>query len=145
MKRPRTLFVVFVIICSMIFMGSLYGAPDGQRSAKFSEKHLRMIEASLVNALENPSPAVQASAAKVLKEIKAYASQYSFSRTIIPLMRILKDDEADLQARLSAAVALHVLGSGRGDFAISREALFTDVPRVKTLCSWLTHQRRHVE
>jgi hypothetical protein len=57
-------------------------------------------------------------------------------------MHIVKDEDADAASRVVAALALHDLHSGRGDFAISRTAELSHNKRVKHLCSWLAYNRK---
>jgi hypothetical protein len=46
-------------------------------------------------------------------------------------MHILNGEDHTASARILAALTLHELHSARGDFAIARNAIFTDDARVK--------------
>ena len=108
---------------------------------RFSEEKLNRIEKNLVLAMESSMPSLQASAALVLKQVKSIAPEYGFNSAVIPLMRILKDEQGETNVRIAAALSLQDLKSARGDFAIQRSAQFSDNDRVKHICSWLTYQR----
>ena len=99
------------------------------------------IEKSLVMALRTPSPGMQASASQVIRDLKVLLPDQEFSLLLIPLMRIVKDEEADVAVRMVAALALHDLESGQGDFTIKRVAQFTKNDRMKHLCTWLAYTR----
>jgi hypothetical protein len=99
------------------------------------------IERSLSMALRTPSSGMQASASQVLRDLKVLLPDQEFSLLVIPLMGIVKDEDADVAVRMVAALALHDLQSGKGDFAIQRVAQFTKNERMKHLCSWLTFER----
>lgn len=107
----------------------------------FDPPTLDRIERSLAMAFESNSPGMQATAALTLRQVKAVVPDYTFERCVIPLMRIVKGESYDPNARVCAAIALHELGSGRGDFAIRRTAEFTECPRLRHTCAWLTHYR----
>jgi hypothetical protein len=56
-------------------------------------------------------------------------------------MQVLNKETNDPAARVLAAMVLHELRSERGDFAISRNAQFTDDARVKRYCMILSRVR----
>jgi len=136
MKRFITLCAVLAAIVS-----SSQASDSTGHDARFTEAKLTLIEKSLANALESSSPGLQASAAQTVRDLKKLVPEYSFSRLVIPLMRIVKDEGAEIGPRILAALALHDLRSEMGDFAISRVATFTDVKRMKHLCAWLTYEK----
>lgn len=99
------------------------------------------IEKSLAMALRTPSPGMQASASQVVRDLRVLLPDQDFSLLIIPLMAIVKNEDAEASIRMVAALALHDLKSGKGDFAIQQMARFTRSERLKHLCSWLTYER----
>ena len=134
-------------IFAVLLAGILFVA-DGATASSSSEADrqlsfdkLDQIEKNLILALESNSPGLQATAARTLKQVKALAPQYSFGDCIIPLMRIVKDENREVGARIMAGLALHELRSARGDFAIKREAEFTDVGQVRHVYQWLAYTR----
>ena len=92
-------------------------------------------------ALESESPGLQTSAAITIRELKMMMPERSFSCFVIPLMRIVKTEEADRCSRVIAAIALHDLHSEMGDFAIARASKFCDCDKMKHICTWLTYYR----
>jgi len=99
------------------------------------------IEKSLAMALRTPSPGMQASASQVVRDLRVLLPDQGFSLLIIPLMVIVKNEDAEMPIRMVAALALHDLRSGKGDFAIQQMAQFAKSERLKHLCSWLTYER----
>ncbi len=131
-------------IIAMFLVGNIFHAGAASSSGsdrQFSLQQLDRIEKSLISAMESNRPNLQASAAYTLLKLKALVPGYSFSESIIPLMRIVKDESHEVGARVAAGLALHTLRSERGDFAISREAKFTEVKLLNHLYSWLAYAR----
>jgi len=102
---------------------------------------LEQSKQSLVMALESSSPGLQATAAQTVRELKSLVPDDPFTCMIIPLMRIVKDEDAAVEARILAALALHELNSEKGDFAIKGEAKHSGVSRFKYICAALTAER----
>ena len=92
-------------------------------------------------ALRTPSPGMQASASQVVRDLKVLLPEQEFSLLIIPLMAIVKNEDAEVPVRMVAALALYDLQSAKGDFTIQRVAQFTKNERMKHLCTWLTYDR----
>lgn len=108
---------------------------------RFTEERLKQTEQSLVNALESDSPGMQASAAATIRQLEALLPNESFSCFVIPLMRIVKNEGADVPVRVLAALALDELNSSIGDYAIKGVAKFSDCKRMHQLCTALTLKR----
>ncbi len=101
------------------------------------------IERSLAMALRTPSPGMQASASQIVRDLKTLLPDQDFSLLIIPLMAVVKNEDADVSVRMVAALALYDLRSAKGDFAIERVGRFTHNDRLRHLCSWLSYNRTH--
>lgn len=130
----------------MVLVTPLVQATDTPRPAgRFINATVEQSEQSLKLALESNSVGLQVSAAQTARDLKALLPREEFSSLIIPLMRIVKNEDAETPCRIVAAIALHNLRSERGDFAIERAAQFTGNERVKHVCSWLSFNRRHGE
>jgi|WetSurMetagenome_2_1015567.scaffolds.fasta_scaffold912204_1 hypothetical protein len=112
-------------------------ATAGSKVTYFKGTSVEIIEQNLAIALETPSPGMQASASQTVRDLKALLPEQEFSHVIIPLMRIVKDENAAVPVRTLAALALHELNSSRGNFAIERVALFSSNERMRHLCTWL--------
>ena len=106
-----------------------------------TKEKLALIEENLLRALESKSVGIWIGGAQVVRELKLKSPEYDFSKLIIPLMRILKDKQADRAARIMAALALYDINSERGNFAIERESQFDDDALFKTVCVNLTETR----
>ncbi len=99
------------------------------------------IERSLAMALRTPSPGMRASASQVIRDLRVLLPEQEFSLLVIPLMSIVKDEDIDVPVRIVAALALHDLNSGKGDFAIQQTSRFAKSERLKHLCASLTYER----
>lgn len=130
-----------LLLSATVVAASVRAQDNSSTVVRFKNSTLEQTEKSLVRALESNSPGMHASAAQTIRELKTLMPAESFSCFVVPLMRIVKDEHAERCTRILAALALHDLHSARGDFAIARTALFTDCPRLKQLCSWLTYYR----
>ena len=137
MKR----IALFLVVVFAAFAPSTHAQNDNGRAPRFTQEKLNVIERNLVIALETPSPGMQASAAQTVRDLKELSPEYSFSRLVIPLMRIVKDEAAEIGPRILASLALEELHSEMGDYAIKRTAQFTDCNRMQHLCMALTAKR----
>ena len=110
----------------------------------FKGTSVDLIEQNLAAALRMHSDGVQASASQVVRDLKGLLPDQEFTSVIIPLMRIVKNEDGDVSVRTVAALALYDLKSSRGDFALSQMARFSKNDRIKHLCAWMTYERnRH--
>ena len=125
--------VVLLMVCTV------RGEENNVPAPRFTRATVEQTEQSLVQALESNSPGLHVSAAQTARDLKTLMPERSFSRLAIPLMRIVKDEGAESCARVVAAMALHELHSAIGDFAIAREVIFSDCPKMRHICSWLTY------
>lgn len=138
--KARMLFIVWVATGLMLASAAFASTPSNP-SSQFTPAKLQAIEDNLLLCFASEIPGVRASAALTLRQLKAVAGDYSFNRSIIPLMRIVKGEQYDVCSRVAAALALHSLESARGDYAISTTARFTEVAKVKFFCEHLAHAR----
>jgi hypothetical protein len=130
MKRLILMMTAGICACTTLF------ALQPIERNSLSPAQVDQLEKSIARSLESNSPT-----AMLLHRAQALAPTYEWDRCIIPLMRILNRESNEASARLLAALLLHELRSERGDFAISRNALFTDDPRVKRYCTILARTR----
>jgi hypothetical protein len=135
MKRLILMMTAGICACTTLF------ALQPIERNSLSPAQVDQLEKSIARSLESNSPTQQIEAAMLLHRAQALAPTYEWDRCIIPLMRILNRESNEASARLLAALLLHELRSERGDFAISRNALFTDDPRVKRYCTILARTR----
>jgi hypothetical protein len=111
---------------------------------RFIHATFEQTEQELLAGLQDTRPEILTSVALTVRDLKQLYPERSFSAFVIPLMRIVKDENGDETSRITAAIALNELRSAMGDFAISRTAQFTGSERVKRIYSWIAHNR-HAE
>lgn len=141
MKLGASALMVGVLLAMAGGAGTAQAAdPDGLRAWMTNEK-LALIERSLVIALETPCCGAQASAAQTVRDLKALLPEVDLDGTVIPLMRLVKDEDAAMPSRVMAALALHELRDGRGDYAIAGMARFSGDERLQRTCKWLMYER----
>ena len=138
----KTAFVFGLEMMILMVALSLPARAEAPVAGRFISATVEQSELSLRTALEAPSPGLQLTAANTTHQLKELLPQREFSSLVIPLMRIVKDEQAETSARIVAAIALDGLHSAKGDFAISRTAEFSDNPRVKNTCAWLAYYRK---
>jgi len=141
MKHGARVLMVGVLLAMAGGAGTARAAdPDGLRAWMTDDK-LARIERSLVVALETPCCGAQASAAQTVRDLKALLPEADLEGTVIPLMRIVKNEDAEMPSRVMAALALHELRDGRGDYAIAGMARFSGDERLARTCKWLMYER----
>jgi hypothetical protein len=137
MKLPA----LFIIVLSLIVATPANAQDPSTLAGLFKNASIEATEQSLVMALNSESPGLQTSAALTVRELKALMPDRSFSCFVIPLMRIVKTEQADRCSRVIAAIALHDLHSAIGDYAIKCAAKFSECDRMKRICTWLAYSR----
>ena len=131
-----------IVAVAILFVASFAQAQyNGDQVVRFKNATIEQTEKSLIQALESNSPGLQMSAAVTIRELKTLFPNRSFSSLVIPLMRIVKDEDGEGCSRVVAALALHDLHSAIGDYAISRAAQFAECSQLKRACAWLTYYR----
>jgi hypothetical protein len=137
-----TIAALCVLTGGMVFAAPALAGDGDQYILSLSQEKIDLIEKNVVNALTSDIPGMQADAAALVRELKNLRPEQTYSGCVVPLMGIVKDEEAEPAARILAALALDKLESSMGHYAISRTALFTDNPRVKHVCTWLAYERK---
>jgi hypothetical protein len=135
MKRALAVFAAIAIV-----VGTSYGSKPRQSDDTL---HMRVatIEKVIIKAFQSDDPEALKNAACNLRRLKHLVPTYDWDKCIIPLMHVLNAEEHDATARVIAAGILHELQTERGDFAISRNAQFSDDIRVKRYCAILAKAR----
>ena len=126
--------------------GMLAAAPaiaggNGFDIESLPQDRIDLIDQNIVIALGSDIPGMQADAAQLIRDLKAQRPDQSFSNCVIPLMALVKNEEAESSTRILAALALDTLDSELGNFAIARTAQFTSNQRLKYICTWLAYER----
>ena len=138
--RPTIVGTVLILLVLLLAVPAYPGELTTNRVSSLAA-NVDRIESSLVIGLQANCACLQASAAQVIRDLKARVPDHNFSKSVIPLMRILKDENQNVGVRQVAALALHEIGSGRGDYAIEREAQFSDHQQLRHLCRSLVNER----
>ena len=141
MKHSVNASIIIIAALSSSVLASTARGANREGEVWFKGATLEIIEHNLAYGLNTKSPGVHASASQVIRDLKNIFPDQDFSVLIIPLMRIVKDEDAETQVRMVAALALHELRSQRGDFTIQQLARFTANSRMKHLCGWLAYER----
>jgi hypothetical protein len=133
--------ILGVCLGLVMMISPLVGAEEeAPATPRFIRTTIEQSEQSLVRGLEECyGTNMLVSAANTMRQLKQLYPERSFSSFVIPLMRIVKNENLDPCARVTAAIALHNLNSAMGNFTIKRTAQFTDSERVKHMCKWLTY------
>ncbi len=135
MKRLMIILAAGTMACTTLF------ALQPTDRSLYSQAQISRIEKNIVRGLESQEITRQVDAALMLHRVIGAVPAQDWDRCIIPLMSILNGENNPPRARLLAAMVLHELRTERGDFAIQRNALFTDDVRVKRYCTILTRTR----
>ncbi|MFI5237494.1 MAG: HEAT repeat domain-containing protein [Ignavibacteriales bacterium] len=93
---------------------------------------------SLLNGLHSENLGLKTSSVFMIGELQ-------ISEAIIPLMKILRDDE-NVEARISAALALYKIGSPMSINAVKQSIKFDESERVSKLCAnfYNDYQRKKI-
>ena len=135
MQRLIIILAVGTSVCTTLF------ALQPIERTLYSQAQVDQIEKCIVKGLQSSETTQQVDAAMMLHRVRQVVPAHDWDRCIIPLMRILNGEDNQPPVRLLAAMVLHELRTERGDFAISRNSLFTDNERVKRYCTLLTRAR----
>lgn len=132
-----------VVLVGLVIMAAPQVRADDPSSTtlRFIRATFEQTQQELLAGLHDTRPEILSTVAVTVGELKKLYPERSYSPFVIPLMRIVKNENGDAAARVNAAIALHELRSSMGDFAISRTAKFTDNGRVRHICAWLTQSR----
>jgi hypothetical protein len=144
MKRLgyRVAAVVCVAAGALLFAAPVLAGENDATIASMPQEKFDLIEQNVVLALSSGIPGMQADAAQLVRDLKSIRPEEALTQTVVPLMGVLKDEQADPASRILAALALNTLESDKGDYAIARTAQFTDNQKVKHLCSWLAYAKK---
>ena len=128
----------FAVLAVMVAVARVSGMAANMHSddPRFTDQKLKVIEVNLRLALESGNYAIQASAAQVVRQVKALVPTYEFSTLVTPLMRISNDERSQPQTnRIVTALALHDLV---GDSVVGPPPPHTDRKQVR-IGGFLTH------
>ena len=118
MKQNKLYLIAAVLL---LFVTSIVAGP------KTAEREV--IEESYLAGISSGNQGLKVSSTYFLGEMKS-------SKAVIPLMRILREDNCD-GARLAAALALIKIGDARGVFMVKRTVDFNDCAKVRKMAKHL--------
>jgi len=139
--RHPGLFIACLLISGSLIVHAQTDSTKTVSAPRFSDDKLAQIEENLVRDLESSNVGVCIGGAQTVREMKQAVPDHDFTKIIIPLMRIVKDEDADRAARILSALALNELESERGDFAISQEGKMSKDEIFKSFCANLARTR----
>ena len=138
----NTIAALCLVAGGMLCVSSaLAGEGDDYIGSMPAEK-FECVETNIVTALNSGIPGMQADAAQLIRDLRSLRPDETFTSCVVPLMAIVKNEEAESPSRILAALALDELDSGMGNFAIARTAMFTSDPQLKHVCTWLAYERK---
>lgn len=118
MKHKKYFLLALILT---LFTTSLFaGSNSANRDA---------IENNYIEGIKSDNQGLKVSAAYFLGEMKS-------SKAVIPLMRILREDNCD-GARLAAALALVKIGDARGIYIVKKAVDFNDCEKVRKMAKHL--------
>jgi uncharacterized membrane-anchored protein YjiN (DUF445 family) len=91
----------------------------------------------LIQGLNSGNPSIQTSSAQTIRQLEDIYTDLTFDEFITPLMNLVKNENADTQARILSAIALEELHSDKGDEAIEFVANSSSNKSVKDVCAAL--------
>jgi len=118
MKNAITILLIILLT---------FGATDSIAKPKTAVKVSQNTIESLMNGLSSENLGLKSSSAYMIGELQ-------LSEAVIPLMRILHQDE-NAEIRIAAALALYKIGSPIAIHAVKQAIRFDDSERVSKLCT----------
>jgi hypothetical protein len=143
MKNTRAVAAALCLTAGgMLCTASALAGNDNGYVGSLPQEKINVIEENIVTALQSGVPGMQADAAQLVRDMISARPDQSFSSCVIPLMALLKDEQADCSARILAALALDQLDTPMGHYAIERTVSFTSDTKLKYVCEWLAYERK---
>jgi len=122
MKNTIVIICLFVLSISFTSLG--FNDPTPSLKSNLNRD---LVISNLMNGVNSENQGLKISSTYFLGEIQS-------SQAVIPLMKILKNDENE-ESRIMAALSLLKIGDARGMFAIKQAISFDDSERVKKMCT----------
>ena len=119
----KKLTILIFLVCSLLLVASV--------SAKTGSSQLS--ESKYDSAVDNYLIGVKSENFGLKTSSAYYLGEMESSEAVIPLLRILNNDDEDVRTRITAALALYKIGDGRGIFRLKTTAKFDDNKRLADL------------
>jgi hypothetical protein len=129
----RTLLVLAILAIAV--SGTIASAQE--TGSRFRKQHLGKTEIMLAQNLESASADILITTAQTIRDLEDEFPDESFSRLVNPLITLVKNEKANLTARLLGALALDGLHSDAGDIAIADMMRYSENTAMKELCTAL--------
>ena len=130
MKRITLIYVL------VLFSGALF-AQSKFSSTRFQKQHMKQTIEMLTQALESNNPTMQTSGAQAIRQLEYLYPDEPFREFITPLSKVIKNDKADVQARILSAIALDGLHSDDGDKILDETSKSASNEGIRELCTAL--------
>jgi hypothetical protein len=112
-----------ILLLTIIAIGTLVVSAKPRTKVKITENTV----SSLIEGLNSANLGLKSSSAYMIGELQ-------LSKAVIPLMRILHQDENE-EIRIAAALALYKIGSPIAIHAVKQSIKFDESERVSKLCA----------
>lgn len=129
-----TLTTMLLLIVAIINFPILAGEIPSPKQSVISENTVK----SVLTGINSNNNGLISSAAYLAGELE-------IDEAVIPLMKILKDNNNDEELRIVAALSLYKIGDARGIYAIKQAIRFDESKRVSKLCSKFYYTYKHNE
>ncbi len=115
--------ILTILLLTIIAIGTLVVSAKPRTKVKITENTV----SSLIEGLNSANLGLKSSSAYMIGELQ-------LSKAVIPLMRILHQDENE-EIRIAAALALYKIGSPIAIHAVKQSIKFDESERVSKLCA----------
>ena len=123
-------FLLIKILLTCLLIGASYAEGNPKEVTKISQNTILSLE----NGLKSENLGLKSSCVYMLGELKV-------SNTVIPLMRILRENE-NVELRIAAALALYKIGTPMAIHAVKQSIRFDDSERVSKHCASFYYEYR---
>jgi hypothetical protein len=122
-NKMKKLSITALVVFSFFMFNSVFA---DNNSKKVNEEKYDLVIENYLTGIESVNFGLKTSSAYYLGELKS-------SEAVIPLLRILSNDDEDIRTRITAALALYKIGDGRGIYRLKTMARFEDNKRLADL------------
>ena len=123
-------FLLIKILLTCLLIGASYAEGNPKEVTKISQNTILSLE----NGLKSENLGLKSSCVYMLGELQ-------ISNAVIPLMRILRENEND-ELRIAAALALYKIGTPMAIHAVKQSIRFDDSERVSKHCASFYYEYR---
>ena len=129
------------LLCGLLFFTILMPAQSDitrfqkQHNTKFNKKNLPRTQATLIEIIESNSSEKAASALQTIRELELIFPEESFETMLEPLIKIVKNENAEDATRILALFALENLHSDIGDTTIMELKNSSSNKTIREICA----------